>query len=267
MRGIGIFSWFSYDLPIKERFQLIKDAGFAATSLFWAGEEKHKEPDMCRLIGLQIDNIHTPFQRPILNPNSIWYDTLGGDDYSNMLINCVEDCASHEIPTMVIHITSSGNNIPVSKIGFKRIGKIVDIAEKKDINLAFENIYTLEHLDAIFNYFSSEKVGFCWDSGHENWNHPDKDCLALYGNRLLALHIDDNFSDDDSHMLPYDGNINWELAVEKLKKCRDVDYFTLEVDFNRNYDRCKIYNELSAKDFLNLAYEKATKLFRILNLS
>jgi len=37
-------SWFSYDLPIGERLQLIKDAGFDATGLWWDGEDKHMLP-------------------------------------------------------------------------------------------------------------------------------------------------------------------------------------------------------------------------------
>ena len=260
MSDIGIFSWFSYDLPIIERLQLIKDAGFDATSLWWQGDEKHKEPDLARRIGLKIDNIHAPFN----DPNRLWLDGMDGDDYQNVLISCVEDCRVHGISTAVIHLTSFKENVAVTNTGLKRIGKIIDIAEKKQIKLAFENIATLDSLNSVFNYFPSSNIGFCWDSGHENWNHPDQDCLALYGDRLFALHINDNYGDGDTHILPYDGTIDWDVKMKKLKQCREVDYFTLEVDFNRKHEKCiKMYGKLSAKEYLGLAFSKAKKLLKM----
>jgi len=264
MIGAGMFSWFSYDLPIKERLQSIREAGFSATGLWWDGDDKHEQPDIARNIGLQIDYVHAQFMSPQYNPNSLWLDCLDGEDFQKMLISCIEDCQTHEIPTAVIHITTFSKYAkecaPVTELGLKRITKIIEVAENKDIKLAFENLDTLEHLDAIFERFSSSYVGFCYDSGHENWSHPDKDCLAMYGDRLFALHINDNFGDGDTHVLPFDGTINWEEKMQKLKKCKEVDYFTLEVDWNRNHEKCVIYHNLSAKDYLELAYKKTVDL-------
>ena len=261
MQGIGIFSWFSYDLPIEERLKLIKGAGFDATCLWWGDEEadKQKQPDMAREIGLQIDNIHAPF----IEANSLWRDNLDGDDYQKMLISCVEDCGVHEIPTVVIHLTSSRENVPVTYSGLKRIWRMVEVAEKKNVKLAFENIAVLEHLDAVFKSYYSPHVGFCYDSGHENWKHPDQNCLAQYGDKLFALHINDNFGDDDTHMLPFDGNVDWNKKMQALKRCNAVDYFTLEVDFNRKHEKCVIYEKLSAREYLDLAYERAVKLLNM----
>ena len=263
MLGIGMFSWFSYDLPIAERLQLIKDTGFNATSLWWDGDDKHKQPDLARKIGLQIDNVHAPFMSPQYFPNDFWLDGVNGEDFQKMLISCIEDCQTHNIPAAVIHITSFKEKVAVTELGLQRLMKIIDIAEKKEIKLAFENLTTLEHLDAIFERFSSPYVGFCYDSGHENCNHPDIDCLKLYGDRLFALHINDNFGDSDTHVLPFDGTVNWEDKMRKLKLCKDIDYFTLEVDWNRNHEKCAIYHNLSAKDYLKLAYQKAVELLNV----
>ena len=263
MLGIGMFSWFSYDLPIGERLQLIKDAGFDATGLWWDGEDKHKQPDMARKIGLQIDNVHAQFMSPKYSPNGLWRDGIDGDDFQKMLISCIEDCKKHNISTAVIHVTSFKENVEVTEAGLKRIRKIIEVAEQKEVNLAFENLTTLEHLDAIFGMSASPYVGFCWDSGHENWNHPNQDCLKLYGDRLFALHINDNFGDGDTHMLPLDGTINWENKMQMFKKCKTVDYFTLEVDFHRKHEKCVIYENLSAAEYLKSAYDKATQLLKM----
>jgi len=260
MRGIGMFSWFSYDLPIMDRLQLIKDSGFTATGLWWDGDDKHEQPDMARSIRLQIDNVHAQFMSPRYKPNGIWLDNIEGDDFQKMIISCIEDCRTHEISTAVVHITSFYEHVPVTESGLNRIGKVIDAADRNEVRIAFENLAVLDHLDAIFERFQSPYVGFCYDSGHENYLHPDKDCLSLYGDRLFALHINDNFGDGDAHVLPFDGTIDWEDKMRKLRSCNLVDYFTLEVDWNRKHDKCVIYHALSAKEYLDLAYSKALAL-------
>ena len=161
----------------------------------------------------------------------------------------------------------------MTEIGLRRIEKIVEVAERKNIKLAFENLWAFEHLGAVMQNFSSPNVGLCYDSGHENLNRP-KDMLTEYGDRLFAIHINDNFNDtylpdgsinwnSDAHVLPFDGTIDWEEKMRKLKKCRDVDYFTLEVDFNRNHEKTVIYHQLSPQEYLALAYERAIALLQI----
>jgi L-ribulose-5-phosphate 3-epimerase len=256
MAKLGMFSWFSYSLPIEERLQMIKRAGFDATSLWWGDEDKNLQPEMARKIGLQIDNIHTPFN----HPNDLWLDGLDGEDYLNMLISCVNDCAQHSIPVAVVHITGFSKPPEITRIGIDRVKRLVDLAENKDIYLAFENLNFLQHLDYIFENIKSDHLGFCYDSGHENCFHQDADCLSHYGKRLFAIHIDDNFGDGDTHLLPYDGTVNWNSVKEKLKKCKGIDYLTLEVDFNPKHEKSQIYKGLPAEDFLALAYERVLKL-------
>ena len=65
-------------------------------------------PQIARDSGLFIENIHTPFQVP----NNHWFDNLDGEAATDCYLQCVEDCASFEIPTMVVHMpdedTSNG---------------------------------------------------------------------------------------------------------------------------------------------------------------
>ena len=256
MLKLGIFSWFSYSLPIEKRLRMIKEAGFDATSLWWAEESKHLQPEMARKIGLEIDNIHTPFN----HANDLWLDGLNGEEYLNMLISCVNNCVQHSIPVAVVHITGFSEPPEITLIGMERVKRLVDFAENKGVYLAFENLNFLQHLDYIFENIKSEHLGFCYDSGHENYFHRDADCLSCYGKRLSALHIDDNFGDHDTHLLPYDGTVNWSIIKDKLKECKGINYLTLEVDFNPKHEKSQIYKELSAGDFLALAYERAAKL-------
>lgn len=259
MAGTAIFSWFSYSLPIKERLLLIKNAGFDATSLWWGEEEdenKHHQPEFARRVGLDIDYVHAPCN----NPNSLWIDGLDGDDYLHLLISCVDDCNRHGIPTVVIHITRLLSTPTISLIGLERMRKLVEFAEKKQVNLALENMNSIPHLDYVYANIQSERLGFCYDSGHEHYNHPNADCLSRYGDKLFTVHLDDNLGDDDTHLLPYDGTIEWNVTIDKLKKCREIRFLTLEVDFNRKHEKSILYKSLSAADFLSLAHMRVLQL-------
>lgn len=213
---------------------------------------------MARKLGLEIENLHAPFD----HPDDLWCDGLNGDDFLDALIACVNDCKAHDIPTTVIHVTDFSEPPEFSMLGLDRIKKLVETAENKEVNLALENTRSLEHLDFVFEKIESARLGFCYDSGHENCYHPDADCLSRYGDKLFAIHLDDNLGDDDTHLLPYDGTVNWSSITEKLKACKPVGYLTLEVDFNPNHDNSAIYKDLSASEYMKSAYERAVKIGR-----
>lgn len=256
MKKLGIFAWFSYSLPMAERFCLIKETGFDAVSLWWGDKNKERYPALARSMGFEIDNIHAPFQ----NANSLWIDREEGEEYLHMLMDCVKDCNQYQIPTVVIHATGFSDLPPVTSVGMGRIQRLVETAEQYKVRLAFENLNGLDHLDAILKTFDSDFVGFCYDSGHENCYHRDADCLSQYGNRLFAIHLDDNFGDHDTHLLPFDGNADWNRIKDSLSKNCTLDFLTLEVDFNPKHEKSQIYQELSAAEYLARAYESVIKV-------
>ena len=260
MRISGINSWFSFRLPIIERLKMIKDAGFEATSLWWAEEGSSKQPDMARKIGLEIDNVHAPFH----NPDALWYEGIEGDDYRDAVIECINSAYMHCVPTVVVHLTSFGKEAPVTDFGITRVGRIVNAAEIANVNVAFENLNSLAHLQEVFNRYDSPFVGFCYDSGHENWNHRDANVLTMFADRLVALHLNDNFGDGDAHLLPYDGNINWAQTIQMLNS-KALRFFSLEVDYERERGENSPYKNMAPEVFLQQAYEKTARLISMYN--
>jgi L-ribulose-5-phosphate 3-epimerase len=247
---LGIFSWFSHQLPFEERLQLIRKAGFKAVMLWWADSEK--QPELPRKLGLEIANVHLPFPKT----NSIWNDGIDGDDYLDLLISGIDECSRFYIPTAVIHISDFRNLPVVSDIGLDRFKKLVDTAEQKNVNLAFENLKFLEPLKFVFSNIKSDRLGFCYDSGHENCFTPVADCLENFGDKLFAIHLHDNHGDHDTHLLPFDGSINWDKISKGINKSVPQEFLTLEADFNRNHPDSEKYEALSALEYLELAYER-----------
>jgi len=258
MKKISIFPLFEPDLPASEKYRLIKNANFTAVNIYWGDNDKHEQVQSAKENGLTIDCIHSAND----NPNAIWEEGADGDARKNVLLACVEDCAQYGVPTVAVHLTGFPPYPPVTELGLQRLAEIVHLAEEKNVKLAFENLWTFEHLDAVFERFPSQNVGFCYDSGHENLN-PHKDCLAAYGHRLFALHINDNFADGfDAHVLSFDGTINWDTTMARLNKCKNIEFLTLEIYKleKGEHEKSCIYKGWSASEFLSLAYQRAVSL-------
>ncbi|MHA6530124.1 sugar phosphate isomerase/epimerase family protein [Paenibacillus sp. BAC0078] len=177
-----IYDWFGYELPIKERYQLIKEAG------------------------LFIENIHTPIQ----NENCLWLDNLEGEALTDCYLQCVADCAEFEIPTMVVHLPHEDN--PYNLLGLDRIKRITEKAEQLGVNVALENLRNLTNLEYVLEQVDSLRIGFCYDCGHHYNYYSGKDLLSMYSGAT---------------------------AIEAM-----------------NWD----YEDLSAKEFLHKAFERAKRL-------
>lgn len=93
---------------------------------------------------------------------------------------------------------------------------VISEAEKKNIQVAFENLNNILNLALVLEAFQTKNVGYCYDSCHHLNYAPDDDLLKLYGNRLMALHLQDNGGKHNQHQLPFDGNIDWVNVMKKL---------------------------------------------------
>lgn len=153
---ITIYDWFGYELPIKERYQLIKEAGFDGVLLWWSEDFNRNDyrsgPQIAREAGLFIENIHTP----IKNQNSLWLDNLEGEALNDCYLQCVADCAEFEIPTMVVHLPKEDN--PCNTLGLDRIKRITEKAEQLGVNVALENLRNLANLAYVLEQVDSQRM-------------------------------------------------------------------------------------------------------------
>lgn len=258
MHQLSIFSWFGFAIPMEERFKLIKEAGFDGVLLWWSDEfaevdgDKSLHPELARQKGLFIENIHTPISRN----NCLWEDSIDGDSLEKTLLDCIEDCKRFEIPTAVVHITSGNNPPSYNQIGLNRIKRLVEAAEKNNVNIALENLRRPDSLDFIFTHIHSDRLGFCYDSGHENSFTKGTDLLSKYGSRLMALHLHDNDGTDDQHLILGEGLIDWSDIKKKLCEANYSGAIALEVtnEFSKNIE------DKDPETFLKRAYAAAKRM-------
>ena len=238
--------------------RFIKEAGFSGVLLLWADyfdKDYTRFPDYARNARLHVENAHAPY----MNANDLWKDTINGQDACKQLISCVEGCAAHGIPTLVMHPENKNGTeiveLPVDfTVGIERMKRIVDTAERLNINVAVENMSRREYLDRIFQSIQADRLGFCFDSGHCNLFTPEHDLLMEYGHKLIALHLHDNDGADDWHSLPFSGNIRWDEIASKLRAVSYSGAIALEIG-NKKFEH------ITAPDaFLKLAVESAERI-------
>ena len=272
MYNIGFSLQPQYDLPITQVIALLKDAGFCAVSPFWSGESDLASIVRCaREHSMIIQSLHAPHKDIALlwQPNS----SLSAE-VQNRTIGCIDACAQFHIPTMVLHCWKGlFYTFPKEPLDFSAFDRIVDHAGQKNISIAFENLEGEEYLDALMTrYRDRPNVGFCWDSGHDLCYPHKTDFLESFGDRLIMTHMNDNLGlrnpdgipsgEDDLHFLPFDGKINWESALGRLKNLpkQSILNFELKMRSKSAAPTDLIYEKLSTEKFLHLAGQRARQI-------
>lgn len=254
-----------------ERVQIIRAAGFDGFFPLWGGASD--VPALVaegRKIGLSCPSVHAPFG----HIRDVW-----GDDEAKAeaavaeQIACLEDCARAGVGLMVAHAFIGFKDHTPTEIGLDRFGRIVTAAEKLSVRIAFENTEGIEYLEALLGHFRDcPSVGFCWDSGHEMCYNHSRDLLALYGDRLLCTHLNDNLGIrdrggeitwlDDLHLLPFDGIADWKYNRERLRKCGFAGPLTFELTTVSKPGRHEndLYAQMSPEIYLAECYKRACRV-------
>ncbi|MGI5172890.1 sugar phosphate isomerase/epimerase [Treponema sp. OMZ 840] len=137
------------------------------------------------------------------------------------------------------------------KQAFKSFDEMESYCRAKKVRIAIENMictpkeYQFEQFDKLFERYSPEYMGICFDSGHSALVCTDctYEFAQRYQSRLIAIHLDDNNSIDfslstdvdgavqksDKHMLPFTGVVNWEKICQLIAGSPYKLPLTLEV--------------------------------------
>ena len=260
------------ELTTEEQIKLFHQTGFEGFFTDWKrGKSCQKYADLAKELGMVYQSIHAPFGKSAI----MWHGTdEEADDAINELKECIEECARCGVEIMITHtyIGFDDNRTP-NETGLIRYGKVVDEATKHGVKIAFENTEGEEYLAALMEHFKSNKnVGFCWDSGHEMCYNGSADLLALYGDRLIATHLNDNlgvknfggriFWHDDLHLLPFDGIADWDNVAARLDRCGFDSIMTFELNLGSKPDRHEndLYRKMTIEEYVAEAYKRACRV-------
>ncbi|TGE38138.1 sugar phosphate isomerase/epimerase [Desulfosporosinus fructosivorans] len=254
---LGIFSWFGFVLPFQERLRLIKEAGFAATSLWWEDEDtpwqikKESMPQLVRDIGLVLENLHVPYN----NSSELWSEFKSvRSEFIHRHIRWLHDCANYHIPMMVMHLTEGVNPPAPNSDGVKSFRELVRVAEELGVMIAIENTRRRDNVPYLLSEIPSDHLGFCFDSSHHCLSDKqDFSLLGNFGDRLITTHLSDNDGLEDRHWLPGHGIIDWVMVAQHFpagfRGCLTLEAYPMAGE-----------REESPELFLKRAFEKAKYL-------
>lgn len=119
--------------------------------------------------------------------------------------------------------------------------RYAELASNYGVGIAIENMIetpmpirrycrSTEELLDLLDALNDPIFGVCWDTGHAHMagiNQPA--ALRELGKNLKALHVADNFGQNDDHLAPYFGTIVWEPIMKALKEIEYEGDFTYEI--------------------------------------
>lgn len=260
--GVQISGWYNKDDP-DTSFAFIKSCGFdaidfnidhylpigtlaksedAPTSFFDRSVEEILEyftpvKNAAEKHGIYFSQMHAPFP--------IWIE--GREDINDHIIMAIEKCLALcsyvGCPAIVVHPVIRDDKKDELETNLMLYRKLMPAAKKYKVVICLENLFktvnaiTYEgpcsdaeeavwYIDKLNAEAGEEIFGFCFDIGHALLTKKNvKQYLLTIGKRLTILHLHDNNSIFDCHMIPYSylGNgkgfvCDWEGFIEALRE-------------------------------------------------
>lgn len=258
-RKLGIITDCIAEMNPLDTLDLIKSTGFDS---FFTGKididtvrALKKKGDA---LGLDFEFIHAPFK----NINSMW---LEGDEYLeiyNKMTTTIDSASACGVPTVIAHLSSGWVAPEINDLGLKRYDSLVEYAQKKNVIIAFENLRKVGNIAYFVDrYKNVANVKFCYDNGHEHCYTKYVSMIDIFRYDIIATHIHDNMGrgreevgDPDTHLLPFDGNFDYEKMIRKLDEYEYSGSLMLEV-FNHSE-----YKSMDPKDFISTCYDRIKKI-------
>jgi len=188
--------------------------------------------DWLKDTGLALHGIHAPIVQSM----------GGGDQWGETISNAVGDSAkrqaavreadtalniARQIPTdvFVVHLgtpaTQGGENNRTA--AFRSVEDICRLAEPIGTRVALEvipnplsdgaSLVAMLERDLDF-----PRTGVCLDFGHAFLMGDVADAVETVAEHLITTHVHDNRGKQDEHLVPFDGRINWDLALMTMQK-------------------------------------------------
>lgn len=254
--GMNIFSGIS----LEKQIECFKKLGIQRTFISSEEADFDHVMQLFNKNGIICEALHAPYNRI----NDMWGEEKeAANQMLNRLKDSVDKCAKYNIPVSIVHL-SSGRPMPeINQHGLKRFEELFDYAVEKGVTIALENQRYLENLLYFMNHYRSP--GFCWDTGHEYGACKGVRFMDLFGERLVALHINDNRCGDDTddHLLPFDGKIDFKTVAKSLAKNLNGCTIMLEVGKDAKIDGKMFYGDLSDEEYIERAQNAVLKIAKM----
>lgn len=157
-------------------------------------------------------------------------------NYSRELTSGIDMAALMGIPLAVVHpIAWYSSGVSYGdwvRANMAFLSPLVEYSRKKGVKLCIENMPSDREAEGNHLYGScalnisalAEKlgIGICWDVGHASVSgYKQSEQMQILKGKVDVLHIHDNGGkgQKDAHLLPFDGNVDWEDVAFGMRCC------------------------------------------------
>ena len=237
-----------------ETIDAIKKAGFKNVFIQWYHKDweisKEEQLEYINKQGLNVAFAHLCYDRI----NCLWDEGPQGDELVNIYKNDIKDLSEKNISMVIMHLTNGFEAPAYGEIGINRLKNLADYAKSLNMKIAFENTKIRGYLEYVIDNIKNDNVGICFDSGHYHTHFKDKLDFEKFKDRIFAIHLHDNDQSKDQHLIPFDGTINWEDLIQKIKECNYNGAVTIEACARAQY------YDIDIEEFYRRCYEAGQKL-------
>lgn len=261
---LSMWSNFYHDLPVEEALKRIKKAGFKFSELadsthFLSIIEKNNFEKFLKLkeeICIETPQLHSPIVSLYQNKNKPVIERLVDladfrEEVRIKEVNCIIEWIGHckraGVKCMVVHPGGfkGYNDIDeyrkIKSLNIDSFKKIAEKCEKEEVKIAIENMgkplegkkngcyQKAEELLELIDKIGSKFLGICIDTSHANMSKVDiPEFIITAGEKIYATHISDNLGENDDHLFPFSGKIDWNKVKDAFFKIAYNGIFNFE---------------------------------------
>jgi sugar phosphate isomerase/epimerase len=146
------------------------------------------------------------------------------------------DVAEHiPFPYLIQHVGRSRDPLEPRRLdaAFYSLEHLGLFAKQRGVTIALENTPGELAAPACLRQFLDEThlddLGLCFDIGHAHLGDGVEHSFHAMRDRIVTTHIHDNHGEQDEHLPPYEGTIQWEAALALLAGAPRELPFVLEL--------------------------------------
>ncbi|HUN81444.1 MAG TPA: sugar phosphate isomerase/epimerase family protein [Phycisphaerae bacterium] len=248
---VGAFGFDDFHPP--EVIGLYARAGCSVVQIYRNRLKNISSKDMiavCRDVGIRIDSLHAHFGDD-LDPSS--EDEKTRRQAVELYVREGEFCRELGGTLAVVH--PSPAHVPEGNLERryaqlqKSFAELSKAGEKLGVVFAFENMPAYHPVGADVKRLvdevtkaASPQIVFLLDFGHAHMTCGIAQALQWSGRQMKYTHVHDNDGVNDTHALPYRGNLPWDACRQELAASGYAGVFLLEV-FEKADDLRRLLND------------------------
>lgn len=227
----GICTLVDLDVPIDELIRHIAAAGFTHVSLshdpahagYQTADGRARLRELLDETELKLNYIHAPLNG--------WFDLASLDEQTRRATIeatklSIKACSELNGAAVVTHV-SGMLRIPdeqldnMADLAIASLNELAAYATERDVLLCIENLPRDEDCSKVtlrvMRMLDNDDIHYCVDPCHATILNPEAvELMRTMAPRVKVTHLSDTMGEADSHLIPYDGNVDWSAVTGML---------------------------------------------------